>query len=1258
MNRIYRLVWNRALGVVQVATEFARAPRGGQGSARAGATPRRNALVQACALALMIGASAPALAANTYTVTSSTDDGSGANGTLSWAINQANGDPGSTIDFGSITSVSESGTLPALTQATTFTGAGDVSIGGAMTGSGRMNWSGTGTLTLAGSGTSLNGGVYSTGGLVVGTNTSSVQINGAASGYGVGLSGAGSLNVASSSSIQGGNSTIGGGAGVSTFSSSGTTQVTNAGTIQGGNGMGVETGFTGVRGGYGLYGEGAFSATNSGTISGGAGGTGGQFTSTAAGSTNGATGGAGGTAVDGSGSYLNNSNQVLGGAGGGGGAAGAYYNVDIQASFGGRGGDGGAGGGGFYGQNNSYALNTGTIRGGAGGAGAAGGDALSFGESYYGNGGDSAFAGSGGYGGQGGMGAIVAFGSYLDNHNAVSGGNGGVGGQGGSAYTYGEAGYANGGSGGRGGDGGIGAGVGMAYMSNSNAGTIRGGAGGVGGAGGRGYAYDSYGYGGQGGYGGYGGAGVQGQFFGLLNQGTIAGGAGGVGGYGGTAYGYYQGYDGTGGRGGFGGAGVDAYNGSIYNLGGTIRGGKGGAGGGAENAVGGIGGHGGMGMVGQGFYLMNTGTVAGGDGGDGGSGSTQGAGGYGGAGVVSYGHSDIINAGNITGGYAGAGAGYAGGGIGPAALGNLQADAIDFYGGSNTLELRAGYHFTGNVISFSGGSDTLILGGDGNSSFNLSQVVGAMPTTYSGSPVYYGFGAYEKTGTSTWTLYGSNADTETWTVSDGKLEVGDVEDAGTVLTGSVTVNGGALGGHGTITGDVTNTAGIVQPGGSVGILTVGGNYVQGAGGTLVLEITPDATPGTGSSQLLVGGSATLDGGLGILMDPGTYLKKTYTLVHADGGVSGTFATVDFAPGLGQYMTGKVSYTANDVLLDLTPTGNAYSTGYANYAGAVSLGTEQTFTTVLGRLGPTADGRQGAWGQFMVGRGGLGQGRYQFNGTAAGYGHALSNDFVVGVAVAGATTTSSLSPTQVRAKPIGGFVYGIVRTGDWRLSGSMGSGWLSQSSKRFLGGVDSYQEATSHGHYFGAALRAEYTAKLGAWNLTPYGGLDTINARYGAAQEQGMSLLALQLRQDQPAPEPLRAGREAGPLVGRVAAVGAAGHGRLARGPRDHGDRDAGRLQQPGDQRSVADERTERWRGPDLAQGRAGHHGVVARRMGHGVPRQRRHAAGALPLVSASVSATEKARRCAGLFVCRAGRVSRGRRCPGPAAGSARGWRGA
>jgi Ca2+-binding RTX toxin-like protein len=82
------------------------------------------------------------------------------------------------------------------------------------------------------------------------------------------------------------------------------------------------------------------------------------------------------------------------------------------------------------------------------------------------------------------------------------------------------------------------------------------------------------------------------------------------------------------------------------------------------------------------------------------------------------------------------------------------------------------------------------------------------------------------------------------------------------LSNGMVLSGGTLGGFGTVAGSVSNTGGTVAPGTSPGILRITGDYTQGSGGTLLVEVN-GSTPGTQFDQLDVGGVASLDGTLDI-----------------------------------------------------------------------------------------------------------------------------------------------------------------------------------------------------------------------------------------------------------------------------------------------------------------------------------------------------------------------------------------------------------
>ena len=150
-----------------------------------------------------------------------------------------------------------------------------------------------------------------------------------------------------------------------------------------------------------------------------------------------------------------------------------------------------------------------------------------------------------------------------------------------------------------------------------------------------------------------------------------------------------------------------------------------------------------------------------------------------------------------------------------------------------------------------------------------------------------GSGGLTKQGGGTLILDGVNSYTGGTSVDGGTLEIGDADHTTASLAGPVTVGAdGNLAGHGTIGGDVANIdGGTVSPGGSIGTLTVAGNYTQGPSSTLVIEVSP-----TAASQLHVLGNASLAGTLDMVYEPGIYSQASYDILQA-GSITGTFATV-------------------------------------------------------------------------------------------------------------------------------------------------------------------------------------------------------------------------------------------------------------------------------------------------------------------------------------------------------------------------------
>lgn len=324
-------------------------------------------LVLACCLAT------PAVAA-TYTVTSSSDNGTGQAGTLSAAINAANQGSGDTIVIdNSVAAIAITGTLPSISSSVTISTSGNVVLNG-----GALAVSGAGTITLAPASSLVaadgaNGANFSSyypgyttapGSAVVAGNSQLVINHGAITG---GTGGRGGDSTGAWAYGSGGAT---GGVGGAAITGNGVTVVNQAsGAISGGNGGAGGRGSNGTVaagwGGTGGSGEAAISGTNltvtnGGAIFGGTGGGGGTGGTSSGSSGGGGTGGAGGAGIAATGMTLTNTGTITGGVGGLGGVG-----------TGVRGGTGGDGGAGITGSGMTI-TNNGTIAGGTAGAGGTG----------------------------------------------------------------------------------------------------------------------------------------------------------------------------------------------------------------------------------------------------------------------------------------------------------------------------------------------------------------------------------------------------------------------------------------------------------------------------------------------------------------------------------------------------------------------------------------------------------------------------------------------------------------------------------------------------------------------------------------------------------------------------------------------------------------------------------------------------------------------------------------------------------------------
>ena len=199
----------------------------------------------------------------------------------------------------------------------------------------------------------------------------------------------------------------------------------------------------------------------------------------------------------------------------------------------------------------------------------------------------------------------------------------------------------------------------------------------------------------------------------------------------------------------------------------------------------------------------------------------------------------------------------------------------------------------------------------------------------------YGFGTHALTLTG-----GTTTVARGDTLASGALTItgGTVQDDGIVGTTSTTMTGGTLDGTGTVDGTLTNSSGTVSPGNTVpglGTLTTTGNYSQGGGAELAIELV-GTTAGSGFSQLQVAGYVSLGGNL-YLADGSGFVpaqRDTFAIVTATQTPTGALTVT--GPGAGSYSYG---FSSDTVTLSVLPTpGNA---GPPAITGTLSVG--QTLT---------------------------------------------------------------------------------------------------------------------------------------------------------------------------------------------------------------------------------------------------------------------------------------------------------------------------
>lgn len=216
--------------------------------------------------------------------------------------------------------------------------------------------------------------------------------------------------------------------------------------------------------------------------------------------------------------------------------------------------------------------------------------------------------------------------------------------------------------------------------------------------------------------------------------------------------------------------------------------------------------------------------------------------------------------------------------------------------GSNTY--FGGTQITSGALQ--GDSESL----QGNIAVNSASIVfdQASPGIFNGTLTGNSAAALNKIGASTLTFNTDNGGfVGTTNVLQGELALNSN------LGGNIHVSQtGVLSGVGTALGDVNvDEGGTIAPGNKVGAFNILGNYTQGPDGTYLVTLN------NGQNSLINTDLASnLDGTLSISIIDGVNFGTSYDILHANGGIFGTFSKVIASPVL----IPKITYTETDVFL--------------------------------------------------------------------------------------------------------------------------------------------------------------------------------------------------------------------------------------------------------------------------------------------------------------------------------------------------------
>ncbi|MDD2795158.1 autotransporter outer membrane beta-barrel domain-containing protein [Acidocella sp.] len=325
-------------------------------------------------------------------------------------------------------------------------------------------------------------------------------------------------------------------------------------------------------------------------------------------------------------------------------------------------------------------------------------------------------------------------------------------------------------------------------------------------------------------------------------------------------------------------------------------------------------------------------------------------------------------------------------------------------------------------------------------------------------------------------------------------------------------------------------AGTFQPGTIGAALNITGNFVQLSSGTLRVVVSP-----TGVSQVNISGTALLGGRLVYVLAPGNYTPAAGAFLTANGGLSGSFASVST-----QLAPGEAVVSGNATVLAIDPPGvfsyrlGAFSVAPADdalftrarQAMALDAGrasdelldqAQDAPAAVCPRAGTLPGGRGaqagiaevlagafcGAGGWVAASGNAMNQpGSYnaQSAGFLAGVGRAVNDaGTTLGLAVGyDATALSDAQGGTASAQTIRLGVYGVQNLGRFVLSGDVLGGFISTSMARATGvGAAS---ARPGGSVVSGGVRLAMPLRRAGFGLLPSAGVSVAQVSLGRFSE--------------------------------------------------------------------------------------------------------------------------------------------------------------